>query len=236
MSYPPLTEHDTYEGASDCGCKHTPPVLAEPMVAITVVEEALDLSPPIPPRTLRVEKAHQAKDGSFTFETMTEVGIAGASEARDCDGPKCLPWVRITRDPNRFRACLAQARKIGRIESSKKLYELVKDFMTAEDQEVFYVILLDTQLYVRGISELARGARDRVQTPVPDVLRLAIVDGATAFLVAHNHPSGRPNPSEADKDLTKAIVEAADAVGIGFFDHIIVGATSYYSFADNKLV
>lgn len=170
--------------------------------------------------------------------TVVEEPVQGPREAGEAGeaGPSCLPWVKVTRDPNRFRTCLAEARKIGRLESPQKFYELVKSHMTREDVEVFYVVLLDTQLYVRGISELSRGARDRVQAPIPDMLRLAIVEGATAFVVAHNHPSGKTNPSEADKELTKAILEASEVIGIPCFDHIIIGADGYYSFAEHKLM
>jgi DNA repair protein RadC len=153
-----------------------------------------------------------------------------------CESGACLPWVRATRDPTRFRKCLESARKYGQITDSKKIYGLLKDYLTAEDQEVFYVVLLDTQLYVRGVGEITRGARDRVQVPIPDVLRLPLLDGATAFIVAHNHPSGVVKPSEADKELTKSIIKASQTIGIPMFDHIIVGSHGYFSFADEKLI
>lgn len=167
--------------------------------------------------------------------------IAEPSESTE-EGTKCLPWVRIAVDPKRFHVCLAEARKAGRVESSQKLFSVMKDvltnknFMVTEDQEIFVVILLDTQLYVRGISEVARGARDRVSVSIPDVLRVVVVSGATAFVVAHNHPSGKINPSQADRDLTKSIKEAADAIGIPLFDHLVIGAEGYYSFADHRLL
>lgn len=216
MKIPTLTKDDLYEGqVTECSCKKpAPPELPvgtalEPMDAITIAEEGSD--------------------------TGASESTAVNSEPHG-KGPTCLPWVKITRDPTRFRACLAEARKMGAITSSEKLYNVLKEYMTAEDVEVFYVVLLDTQLFVRGIGELARGARDRVQTPVPDILRLAIIDGAMAFAVAHNHPSGKATPSEADKELTKAILEGANAVDILLMDHIVVGADKYYSFADHGLL
>ena len=193
------------------------------------------------PAVLRIERASRNPAGGYALETAHEVPLSAElqslySSGGACQGETCLPWVRVQRDPQRFRAALEAARKIGPVTSSKVFYKLVKDHLTAQDQEVFYVLLLDVHNNIRGISEISRGARDRVLTPIPDVLRLPLVDGATGFIVAHNHPSGNPKPSAADKEVTKAIKEAADAVNVLFIDHIIVGANSYYSFSDHGLV
>ena len=194
------------------------------------------------PAVLRFERAKRNPTGGLaSFETAHEVPLSKElqslySSGGACQGEACLPWVRVQRDPQRFRTALEAARKLGPINSSKAFYDFVKEHMVAEDQEVFYVLLLDVHFKIRGISEISRGARDRVLTPVPDVLRLPLVDGATAFVVAHNHPSGKVKPSEADKEVTKAIKQGADAVEILFLDHIIVGANGYYSFSDHNLV
>jgi DNA repair protein RadC len=147
--------------------------------------------------------------------------------------PVCLPWVRVTRDPERFRDCLAAARALGRMDSAESVAKLVGEYLAGQDQEVFLVIMVDVQLQVRGISEIARGARDRVDIPVPDTLRIAIVDGASAIIVCHNHPTGVLKPSESDELLTKTLQEAADTVKINLLDHVIVGAKGHYSFADH---
>jgi DNA repair protein RadC len=101
-----------------------------------------------------------------------------------------------------------------------------------QDQEVFLVILLDVQLGVRGISEIARGSRDKVDVPVPDVLRIGIVDGASGMILVHNHPSGAAvHPSDSDKMLTKTLKEACETVHLEMLDHVIVAGDKTYSFA-----
>ena len=147
----------------------------------------------------------------------------------------CLPWVRISRDPERFRGCLAQARALGPIQDSKAVATLVGDYLLSQDSECFLVILLDTQLQLRGISEIARGARDKVDVPVPDCLRIAVVDGASGVVVVHNHPSGVLRPSESDKELTQMLKKAFSQIQIDLLDHVIVsGKDKYYSFAKAK--
>lgn len=194
------------------------------------------------PAVLRFEKAKRNPvTGRFALETAGETELSPElqslySQGGSCQGSACMPWVRIQRDPQRFRTAIEAARKIGPIRDPKDFYRFVKDHMTSEDQEVFYILLLDVHMQIRGISEISRGARDRVLTPIPDVLRMPLVDGATAFIVAHNHPSGKTTPSEADKEVTKAIKKGADAVDILMLDHIIVGAHGYYSFSEHGLV
>lgn len=152
------------------------------------------------------------------------------------ESPSCIPFVSVSRDPATFRNCLAMARRIGPITDAKKVFELLGEFLCRQDQEVFLVLLLDSQLQVRGVSEIARGGRDAVTVPVPDVLRIAIVDGASAIVVVHNHPSGVLKPSESDKLLTESLKKAAKEVHLRLFDHVIVGATGFYSFASHHLL
>lgn len=193
------------------------------------------------PTTLRVERftrsgiPHPIGEGHAPTDIELPVSLQ-TSYANANRLPSCLPWVRIQRDPATFTKCLAEARALGPINNSKQVADLFRKEGLSQDQEVFYVLLLDTQRQCRGVGEISRGARDRVQTPIPDILRLPIVDGAMGFVVVHNHPSGKVQPSEADKEITKAINEAAHAVGVHLFDHVIIGTDKHYSFYDSRKI
>lgn len=145
-----------------------------------------------------------------------------------------IPWIKIARDPEQYKAAMKLAERIGPIDDEKKIYELLGPAMLKEDQEVFCVVLLDVRHRVRGVVEAHRGERSRVAANMSDILRAAIKGGAESIVVTHNHPSGKAIPSEADKDLTKAIEKACRAVDIIFVDHVILGNGEYYSFADRK--
>jgi len=166
-----------------------------------------------------------------SFETPFSEKLTGAYASKS---QNCIPWVRLTRDPERFRACLAAARAIGPIKGPKDVCRLVGDYMMSQDQECFLAILIDSQLMVRGISEIARGARDRVDIPIPDVVRVAVIDGASAIICVHNHPSTVCKPSDSDKLLTETIRDAAQTVNLELMDHVIVCTkTKFYSFAES---
>jgi proteasome lid subunit RPN8/RPN11 len=160
-------------------------------------------------------------------DVRIEGGKALVKGARIIDG--CLPWVRITKDPDRFSSCLATARRIGAIDSGAKVYELLAPYLQSSDQEVFLVVLLDVQHMVRGVAEVARGQRSKVYVDPADILRPVIITGASSFWVAHNHPSSRAEPSPADRRLTKAIEKASKAAApdVEFEGHVVIGGEGH---------
>jgi RadC-like JAB domain len=187
------------------------------------------------PQSVRFDRYAVSEDGGYELRDSVEEPLPQKlQDLFTSRGPACLPWVRIQRDPNRFRACLERARKIGPIDDSEAVFKLVGPYLEKQDQEVFLAVLLDSQLQVRGVSEIARGSRDRTTVSIPDTLRVALVDGATAMIVVHNHPSGQVRPSEADEQLTRALREACKKVGIDLLDHVIIGDRKYYSFAKSN--
>jgi len=162
-------------------------------------------------------------------------GAVGPTES----GSVCKPWVRMEKDPQAFNACMKLAEKVGPLEGHDRLYEIVRQQMEREDVEVYYAILFDTHLGLRAMSEIARGARDRVPTPMPDLARVALYQavhyGAMGLAVAHCHPSGKARPSDADRQVTKAVEDGCAAMGLMFVDHLVVGSHQYYSFRKKKI-
>lgn len=152
----------------------------------------------------------------------------------------CGPWVKMERDVPRFEACMKLAEKIGPITGHDTLHAFIRPQMEREDVEVYYAVILDTQMMARGYTEIARGSRDSVMTPVQDTARFALHYaqhyGAQGLAVAHCHPSGKSRPSKADHDVTAAVKDMCRANNICFLDHIVCGARGeYYSFRAKKI-
>ena len=109
------------------------------------------------------------------------------------------------------------------------------------DKEHLAAILLDTKLRPNGYHIVAIGSLNECTAHAREIFRPAIIDSAYAFILAHNHPSGDPQPSNADRLLTSRIREGADLLQLTFIDHVIVGSPSmnclpYYSFRDAGLL
>jgi DNA repair protein RadC len=142
---------------------------------------------------------------------------------------------KVVKDEAKFKALLARAQQVGPLDNDAGMYRFIRADLEKQDQEIFYVVGLDAHNGLRMVSEIARGQRDRVAVDVADVLRVVLMEGCKAFVVAHNHPAGDARPSAKDRELTVQLEKAAPAVGVIFLDHLVIGSASYYSFADKKL-
>lgn len=105
-----------------------------------------------------------------------------------------------------------------------------------QERELFTMILLDNQHGVLDISVLFQGTIDGATIYPREVVKEALAKNACAIILAHNHPSGTPTPSEADKRITKRLIEALNTVDIRVLDHLIVGGTEILSFAELGLL
>ncbi|ENM8346629.1 DNA repair protein RadC [Vibrio cholerae] len=99
------------------------------------------------------------------------------------------------------------------------------------EHEVFAVLLLDNQHRLIEFKELFRGTVDAANVYPREVVKEALHVNAAAVIFAHNHPSGDPEPSQADKLITERLKDALSLVDIRVLDHVVVGE-SCVSFAE----
>lgn len=109
------------------------------------------------------------------------------------------------------------------------------------DKETVIVILLDAKLRPRAYHQVALGMVHECPASPLHVFRPAIISAAYAIVLAHNHPSGCPDPSQADRNITRQLREGAGILQIRFLDHVIVGRPGvsdppFFSFRDAGLV
>lgn len=128
------------------------------------------------------------------------------------------------------------------MDTPRAMADLLGPEMRLLNQESLRVILLSTRLTLISVQEIHLGSVNEVSANVRDILRPIIVQGAYAFGIAHNHPSGDPEPSAADRNFTRRIKEAAELMQLKFLDHIIIGQCGaqypdgYFSFREHSLV
>jgi DNA repair protein RadC len=95
--------------------------------------------------------------------------------------------------------------------------------------ECLAVLLLNTRRRVKGHQLLSFGTLDTLLVDVRTVFRGAIIASAAALVLAHNHPSGDPTPSEADIKVTRDLIRAGQLLKIEVLDHVIIGAGRHSS-------
>jgi len=100
--------------------------------------------------------------------------------------------------------------------------------------ERFGVVLLDQRRRVIRSVILSTGTAEASICHPRDVFRAAVLASASSLVVFHNHPSGDPMPSAADRVVTRQLVDAGELMSIDVIDHIILGATTYFSFKEES--
>ena len=100
------------------------------------------------------------------------------------------------------------------------------------EYEVFALLLLDTKHRVIGFRELFRGTLDGASVYPREVIKIALEHNAAAVIMVHNHPSGDPEPSQADRTLTTTLKNALNMVGTRILDHVVVGHEGCVSLAE----
>ena len=115
-----------------------------------------------------------------------------------------------------------------------------RDFLIARlrdrDHEVFCCLFLDTRHRLLGFDELFRGTLDGASVHPREVVKTALARNAAAVILAHNHPSGVAEPSQADEIITTRLRDALALVDIRLLDHLIVGDGTCASLAERGLV
>lgn len=135
--------------------------------------------------------------------------------ARRLEQPEMKQWELIT--------CSADA------------YRLLKPRLTRQRQELFMVISLDAKHRLLSLSQVAQGTTSYVDVHPREVFSPLVREGATALIVAHNHPSGDLQPSVLDQQLTSRLKQIGELLGITLLDHLICADNDYLSLADQGL-
>lgn len=141
-------------------------------------------------------------------------------------------------------AAFGLARRLGEqalcpgtlLRHSGDVARIVRDANRGARRESFLSLLLDARHRVQSLNVISTGSLDGAVVHPREVFGPALRDGASAMVVAHNHPSGDASPSAEDRGVTVRLREVGQLVGIELLDHLVVGAQQYYSFAEERFL
>lgn len=132
-----------------------------------------------------------------------------------------------------------KASLLPKITTSKEVYDHLIKFWNEEAIEYveeFKIILLNRAHRILGICDVSRGGISGTIVDPKVIFSCALKANASYIILAHNHPSGNLNPSEADKQLTEKLKMAGKFLDLYILDHLIITNENYYSFADDGLL
>ncbi len=172
-----------------------------------------------------------------SFGGLSKLGRAEAAELLAFEGLGPASATRLL-------ACFELGRQLAHpvreerftIGSPEDVARLLGPAMEGLHQEQFRVLLLDSKHRVLRDVLVAQGGLNAAVVHPREVLRPAILAAAAALVLAHNHPSGDPEPSEEDRRLTARFREACRLIGIELLDHVILGAGCFASLKERGLI
>jgi len=129
------------------------------------------------------------------------------------------------------RKRLSKGNKLGRPD---EVHRCLQTLLLDYSFEVFGTLLLDTQHRLIAFDELFRGTIDAASVYPREVVKHALDHHAAAVILVHNHPSGDPEPSDADRRITQRLQDALGLMEIRTLDDVVVGHDGYVSFAERE--
>jgi DNA repair protein RadC len=109
------------------------------------------------------------------------------------------------------------------LDTPERIADLLREENRVFDVEYFQVVLLNTRRKLLSIERISQGTLDTILVHPREVFKHAIAANAAALVLAHNHPSGDPTPSEADIKVTRDLIRAGQLLKIEVLDHVIIG-------------
>ncbi len=122
------------------------------------------------------------------------------------------------------------------VSNSREVAEYLRTMLKDHPHEVFAVIFLNRANKIKSYELISSGGLTGTVADPRIILKKAIEKEASSIILCHNHPSGNLRPSQADKQLTEKIKQAASYIDVSLLDHIIVSEEGYFSFADEGIL
>lgn len=127
------------------------------------------------------------------------------------------------------------------ITSPKTIFKICSEILKADDEydqgkEHFWVFQLDVRNKIKLIELVSLGTLNSTIVHPREVFRRAVKENSASIIIAHNHPSGVPDPSEDDLKITARIKQAGKILDIELTDHVVIAKDSYYSFKEKGVL
>lgn len=174
------------------------------------------------------ELAHKVLDNFGSFSAVADSTVDQLSSVDGISQNSAVLLSMISQLSKRY--VQDQIKKRLYLNNTAAVCEFAQSLYHGEKNEKFYLLCLDSKCKLIKAIPLASGTIDTVTIYPRLVMERSLNVGAQSVIIVHNHPSGDPNPSNQDIDMTKAIVNALNAIDIRVYDHVIVSFNGCFSF------
>ena len=196
-----------------------------------IVELLLTLGTP------RKDVKQPARDALKRFKSLRGVLEAPAEDLQQIPGIGSTNAIAIKLVQEVAREFLKnRVIELKACKSSQEVYDYLYHTMRDRKKELFKVLYLNSQNQITAAEDLFEGTVNSSAVFPREVIERAIKNNAVSLIFVHNHPSGNPEPSQSDKELTRDLVYTGRIMNIKVLDHMIIGNDRYFSFANEGLI
>lgn len=187
--------------------------------------------------TPRKDCKKPAKEAMRKFKLLRRVLEASEVELQEIEGigPRNIFGIRFVQEVSR-RFLREKMMSSPVCHSSREVFDYLYHTLRDAKNEKFKAIFLDAKNKILEERTFFEGTVDTSAVYPREILKEALLHNASALIFVHNHPSGDPEPSESDREITKELVFASSMMQLKVLDHIIIGNNRYFSFADRGLI
>lgn len=196
-----------------------------------IIELLLSLGTP------RRDTKQQAKEALKRFKTLRGVLEAPVEELTQIEGIGLHSAFGIKLVQEVAREFLKERiLEKPAYKSAQEIFDYLYHSMRDLKKEIFKVLYLNSQNQILEIEDLFEGTVNSSAISAREVVAGALKHNAVSLIFVHNHPSGSPEPSQSDKNITRDLIYAAGIMKLKVLDHVIIGDNRYFSFAGAGLI
>lgn len=176
------------------------------------------------------------KDAMSKFKTLSGVINASSDELKQINGIGDVNsiYIKIIKELKK-RLSKENVNQNASLDSPETIFNFLKEKIGSEKKEYFIIMFIDSKNKLI-IDDVSVGILNASLVHPREVFKKAILNNASHVVVAHNHPSGDPSPSNEDIDTTKRLIDAGKILGISIIDHLIITESGFVSLKEMNLI
>ena len=162
----------------------------------------------------------------YRLDKLFECSLKELQEIKGIGPSKAMQILTIAKIQKRINQ---SKHPIKKITCAEDVFNYFHERLKDKKEEHFYILMLDTKNNIINEQLISKGILDASIIHPREVFKPAIKNSASKIILVHNHPSGDPNPSNEDLEITEKLTNAGEEIGISVLDHVILGGDGWWN-------
>ncbi|MDO8508942.1 MAG: DNA repair protein RadC [Nanoarchaeota archaeon] len=172
----------------------------------------------------------------YKLDKLFECSLKELQKIKGIGPSKAMQILAMTELGKRYNQLKQTNNKNRRkISCAKDVFDYFHERLKDKKEEHVFILMLDTKNNIIGEQLVSKGILDASLIHPREVFKPAIKNSASKIILVHNHPSGDPNPSQEDLEITKRLMKTGEELGIKVLDHVIIGEDKWWSWKEEKV-